>query len=129
MVTFKVDGREVEVDAKRVLTNDVTFQWESNPHNVRLWLIGNEYGVMGAVWADCEQDALDELVDADLGAGILIDESDADEECARLGNAGEPACLDNCRLEAVDLDKQTQRLLCAFAEARGAEADTLYDYF
>ncbi len=85
---------------------------------------------MGAVWADCEQDAFDELVDADLGGGLLVADADADEdedeECVRLGNAGEPANLDYAWIQLVHFDTARDcELLCRFAEARGANQDTL----
>ena len=126
MTLTTVDGNEIEVDEERVLANWVILPWEYNPHNVRPWVICNEYGYMGVVWASHESDALDELVDNDLGAGILIDEADADEESARLGNAGEPACLDYCGMSVVRLDPvKDVKVLCKFAEARGATAENL----
>jgi len=121
------DGREVSLPDERILTNDVTLECDFNPHNTRLWVIGNEFGALGAVWADCEQDALDELVDSDLGDGLLIDEADADEESARLGNASEPANLDYAWMATVKLDPAKDlKLMLAFAEARGAGQSTLY---
>ncbi len=66
-------AREVELEDERILCNDIILPFgEFNPHNVRLWVIGNEFGALGAVWASHEQDALDELVDADLGGGLLM---------------------------------------------------------
>jgi hypothetical protein len=73
-----------------------------NPHNMRPWLIGNEFGVLGIVYAHHEQDALDEMVDRDkLNSCLLSDEDalertdeDGNEDFARLGNAGEPFDLD-----------------------------------
>lgn len=119
-------ARSVELEPERILCNDIVLPWENHPHKVRLWVIGNEFGALGAVWADCEQDAFDELVDADLGQSLLVDEADADEECARLGNAGEPANLDNAWIQNVHWDKTRDcELLCRFAEARGSCADTL----
>lgn len=121
-----IDGHEVELNDDRILCNDITFPWGFNPHNTRLWIICNEYGALGAVWANNEQDALDTLVDENLGDALLIDEADADEECCRLGNAGEPANLDNCRIDQVRLDPALDcQLLCKFAEARGADCDNL----
>ena len=114
-----------ELSPERIACNDITLPGEYNPHNVRLWVVGNEYGALGAVWAGSEQDALDELVDQGLGDGLLIDEADADEETARLGNAGEPACLDYAWLRVVDLSPARWRLLVALAECRGLSADTL----
>lgn len=121
-------ARLVELEPERVLCNDVVLPWEFHPYKMRLWVIGNEFGALGAVWASNEQDALDELVDADLGAGLLIDEADADEDSARLGNAGEAANLDNAWLQIVRLDEALDcRLIAAFAEARGVSADNLDD--
>lgn len=123
-----IDGNEVELSDERILCNDITFPWGYNPHNTRLWLICNEYGALGAVWASCEQDALDTLVDENLGDGLLIDESDADDDSPRLGNAGEPANLDYCHMETVRLvPAHDCKLICRFAEARGAGADKLSD--
>lgn len=119
-------AREIELDPERVLCNDVRLPGESHPYNLQLWVIGNEFGALGAVWADCAQHALDELVDFGLGDGLLVDEDDADEDCARLGNAGEPANLDNCWMQTVCFDPARDwRLLCKFAEARGACVDNL----
>jgi hypothetical protein len=122
---------EIELDADRVLCNDVTLPGDSNPHNVRLWVIGNEYGALGAVWADCEQHALDTLVDKDLAGAMLLDPSDMEveelEEAPRAGNAGELLDLDHAWMQEVDLrlDGPNIGLLLAFAEARGAQYDTL----
>ena len=121
-------GGAVEIEPERVLCNDVTFAGEFNPHHTRLWVIGNEFGALGAVWAQCEQDALDELVDKGLGDGLLIDVKDADEETSFLGNAGEPADLTYCWMNEVDFKPERDwQLMIKFAEARGACADTLDD--
>jgi hypothetical protein len=119
---------QFELEPERILCNDVRLPGESHPYGLRLWVIGNEYGALGAVWADCEQDALDILVDEGLGDGLLIEEADADEDSARLGNAGEPANLDNAWLRTVVFEPARDwQLLCKFAEARGAAATTLDD--
>jgi len=127
----------VELEAERILCNDVVLPGESNPHKRRLWVVWNEYGALGAVWANNEEEALDELVDADLGKGLLVDadylaglSEEEREALAYLGNAGEAADLTNVGLEDVKLDpkhKKDLSLLLKFAEARGAGADTLDD--
>lgn len=126
-------ARAVELEAERVLCNDVVLPWERHPYNMRLWVIGNEFGALGAVWASNEQDALDELIDRDLGAALLIDEKDyaampedEREDVSHLGNAGEPCDLTNVWIQVVSFDKARDcELLCKFAEARGATQDTL----
>ena len=119
----------IELELDRILCNDVTLPGEFNPHDVRLWVVGNEFGALGAVWGG-EHDALDTLVDANLGDGLLIDEEDADDETPRLGNAGEPADLDHAWMREVRLTWQDDaKLIAAFSEARGSGADTLDDTY
>lgn len=127
-----IPTREIELEDERILCNDVVLpSGEFNPHNVRLWVIGNEFGALGAVWASHEQDALDELIDSSLGDGLLVDdtpENQEDEELARLGNAGELADLEHCWMQVVDFSIAVPgnvALLCRFAEARGAQQTTL----
>ena len=117
----------VKIDINRVLANNVIFDGEYNPHNVRLWLISNMHGYVAAVWSSCEQDALDEAVDADLMDSLAIDEADADEDTARLGNAGEPFDLTYCGVCALPQNEMSVGILMAFAEARGAGVNTLDD--
>lgn len=119
-------ARDIELTPERILANDVILPWERHPHGMKLWIIGNEFGALGAVWANHEQDAFDELIDSDLGGGLLIDEADADEETARLGNAGEPCDLTHAWIQAVAFDQSRDcQLLCRFAEARGQGSKTL----
>lgn len=118
---------EAELSDEKILCNNVVFPWEFNPHSVRLWAIGNEFGAVAAIWADCEQDALDTLVDEGLGDCFLVSEEDQKtategekEEWTHLGNAGEPCDLANAWIRPVRLSQSEDcQLLCAFAEARG----------
>lgn len=126
-------AREVELAPERILTNNVILPWDFNSHDARLFVVGNEFGAVGAVWADHEQEALDELIDKGLGDSFLISEADQaeateeeQEEWALLGNAGEPCNLDMAWVQVVRLDPaQDCLLLCLFAEARGNCADNL----
>lgn len=126
-IEIPLNGQMVDIDPARVLTNNVILPDEYNPHNVGLFVIFGAYGVLGAVWATSEGDALDELVDADLAGALLIEEEDADEEDQpRAGNASEPVDLTYCAIERVTFDPARDwKLLCRFAEARGAAADDL----
>lgn len=116
-------AREIELAPERILCNDVTLPWENNG-NTRLYVLGNEFGAMGAVWATNDQDALDELVDAELGDGILIEgEIEKDMEISYVGNHGKPADLTYLWIQFANLTDP--KLLCAFAEARGAGKNNL----
>jgi hypothetical protein len=122
-------SREIELENDRILCNDVHLpHCRINYHNVRLWVIGNEFGALCAVWASNEQDALDEACDAGLLAGLACEEpeNEDDDEVTRLGNAGEPHDLTYAWLQTVRLDgAQDWELIARFAEARGGCADTL----
>lgn len=122
-------ARSIELNADQILCNDITLPSDFNPHNTRLFVIGNEYGALGAVWASCEQDAFDTLLDEGLGQSFLLEESDIDseDEVTRLGNAGEPCNLDHAWMQEVDLSCTVQNipLLLMFAEAKGARVANL----
>lgn len=71
---------------------------EYNPHRVRPWVIGNEYGILAVAFGSCEQDAFDAAADEGHLAGLALDsetENEREEEndgegIMRLGNASEP---------------------------------------
>ena len=121
------------VDADRILTNDIVFDHESNPGKTHLWLCANSHGPMGAVWANSMEDALDELVDAELAGGIIVDPKDVArmseedlEHLARLGNNGQPCNLDDTYVEAVSMIPDRDiKLMLKLAEARGAGHNNL----
>ncbi len=129
-------AREVELETDRILCNDVIFPWEYNPHNVCLWIVGNEFGVLGAAWGN-EQDALDEMADADLLSSCANDEEHADHladdrhsecECTFLGNASEPYYLVNVWMQRVDLNAMDKKDCVILADARGRGQTTVYAY-
>ena len=130
---IKINEKEFNLEDENILANDVIFPWELNPHNVRLFLIGDEFGPICAIWASCLQDALDEMVDANLGDRFLINEEDIKDyekddlmdSITYLGNTSEPADLEELWTEEIDLGEQTIPLLCKFAEARGGCYDHL----
>lgn len=120
----------VELEPYRILCNDVQFPWEHSMRNPgpKLWVIGNEFGAMGAVWADCEQDALDELVNVGLAGGILLDKENQkpDDEATFAGNASEQIETEHLWMSTVVFDKVRDfDLILKFAEARSAGAENL----
>lgn len=135
-IALPIQGKEIEVDADRILCNDIVLPCDADyKQKSKLWVIWNEFGPMGAVWTNNDQDALDQLVDSNLAQGMLVDEDalrnmdeNDKEELAHLGNAGEA-----CDLTYVGIDHVTFRperdwkLMCRFAEARGAQVDRLGD--
>jgi hypothetical protein len=121
--------REFDVKDELVVTNDVMFPWEYNPHNVRPWLVVTSIGVLGLVWGSCEGDALDTLIDEDLGDSLILSEEDVKEWCADgredeicyAGNAGEPVDLTEVYIcEVILRPAEDIELIVALAEARGA---------
>jgi hypothetical protein len=62
-----------------------------NPHNMRPFIVGAEFGALAIVWAEHEQEALDAAVDGDKMDGYIIDnpdEEDYEDHCS-AGNASE----------------------------------------
>ena len=115
-----------DIDDKDILLNDVVLPQEFNPHNVRLWIIGHEFGAICAIWASCEQDAFDEMLDAGYEQ-FLVENPEEDQEYSYLGNAGEPCNLDYAWIEPVEFDfVRDYRTLIALAEARGAGQSVLW---
>lgn len=126
-------ARFVELEAYAILSNDVIFPWESNINKVNLYVAGNEFGPLGAAWADNENNALDELCDAGLLESFLMSreeieegEKDGNENWNYLGNSNHPANLDHMWIQTVKLDgPRDWELIASLAEARGACADNL----
>ena len=110
-----------DIDDKDVLINNAVLPQEFNPHNVR-----HEFGAICAIWASCEQDALDEMLDAGYEQ-FLVEEHEEDQDYSYLGNAGEPCNLDYAWITPVEFDfVRDYRTLIALAEARGAGQSVLW---
>jgi hypothetical protein len=68
-----------------------------NPHRVRAWIIGHEFGVLAIAYASHEQEALDFAVDAGLMDCMQLSDEDSQEAYdtgtdgayISAGNAGE----------------------------------------
>jgi hypothetical protein len=132
----KTDDR-VNLAADRILCNDVVLPGDTNPHRVGLWLIEGVYGPIAAVWASNEQDALDEAVDSELMEGYRLSDEDAadrtkgsgddaEEDFARLGNAGEPFDLNDVGMHKLawkDLPQDLQGAFVAAAEEGFSDVD------
>lgn len=123
-------GRSVELEDDRISvcgeSCGLAFHGQSGGS---LWVIGNEFGALGAVVADHEQEAFDTLCDRGLAAGLACDEPktpEEEEEITRLGNAGEPHDLTNAWIQRVDLDPARDiKLIVALAQADGAGVNFL----
>lgn len=123
---YTKSGACYDIDDKDILLNNVVLPQEFNPHNIRLWIIGHEFGAICAVWASCEQDAFDEMLDAGYEQ-FLVENPEEDQEYSCLGNAGEPCNLDYAWIEPVDFGfVRDYRTLIALAEARGAGQSVLW---
>ena len=111
------EGQAHELAENDILLNNVTMPGDYNPNNVRLWVIGHEYGPICAVWAPNEQEALDEMLDQGYLQFLVADEDfnetlDEQGHYAYLGNAGEPCDLSYAWIKPIVLDeKRDFRLL------------------
>jgi hypothetical protein len=82
---------------------------EYNPHNVRPWVIGHEHGAFAIAFASCEQDAIDEAIDAGKMDGMKVSDEDLatatddeHEDYLRGGNASEYFYQDYLWMEPLD---------------------------
>jgi hypothetical protein len=113
----------VALEDEKILCNNVTFPHEKG---ARLYAVGNEYGPLGAVWAHCDQEALSEAVDQDLGNAFVVSEKDATEDCRRVGNSGKLCNLEHAWAAEVELDPVWDfKLFLEFAEAKGEGRKTI----
>jgi hypothetical protein len=134
-----IPARKIELEGERIRMDCADAEpciYPGHRGNAGLYVVGNEYGALGAVWCSHEGDAIDALVDADLAGGILIDDEtlaamseEEREDVHYAGNAGEAVDLDHAWIQRVHIDgARDWRLIAAMAEATGANADTLGDY-
>lgn len=121
----------VELEGDSILLNDVNLpehiEHTFNPYNVKLWVIGNEYGALCAVWGSSEQDALDAAVDAGLLDSLMDEEQDYNNEALTpLGNAGELFDLDYVWIGEVEFDAARDiKLIVALVRESVEGKDTL----
>lgn len=109
---------------------------EYNPHHLRPWILHDSGFVVAIAFASNAQDALDEMVDANLLDAFQIDDADMDdyvvdpcpthkladfdidckacqdqgETCSRLGNANEPFDIEALSLIEVPATRWTPDL-------------------
>ncbi len=89
---------------------------EYNPHNVRAWAIGNEFGLLGVVVAAHEAESLDAAVDGAILDSMLMSPEDqetwivggheaawmAEELFTYAGNAGEAVWTEHLTIQEID---------------------------
>ena len=128
---FPQNPRYAQLEGENILLNDVNLpehiEHTFNPYNVKLWVIGNEYGALCAVWGSCEQDALDAAVDAGLLDSLMDEEQDYNNEALTpLGNAGELFDLDYVWMGKVEFDAARDiKLIVALVRESAEGKDTL----
>lgn len=109
VVTVKVRGMyDVQIsDADMVNPEAFIPRGEYNPHRVRPWLALDHGFPVGIVFADCEQDALDELADSgrldryQVAPEELGEYGEEEEGITRLGGASEPFDIQTMMLEEL----------------------------
>lgn len=83
---------EYTIDPEEDLVNpeDMIPYWESNPHQVRPWILHDAGFVVGVVFADCLQDALDEAADKDCLDRFQVAESEMKDYQTGTDSEGNP---------------------------------------
>ena len=127
--------RNVELPGRKILTNRVMLPRHidvantCNPHNVRLWVIGCEFGALCAVWARHEQEAFDEACDAGMLDCLMSEEQNyGDDSLTALGSAGELFDLEYTWIAPVEWQaKRDIKLILAIVRAVENQESTLYN--
>jgi len=135
---FAQNPRFAELEGNKISLNNVLLPKEIdadsayNPHRVRLWVIGHEFGAICAVWAGGEQDAFDEACDSGMLECLQVSEEqqNADvigaDEYAYLGNASEPHDLTHAWIAPVEWDAARDiQLIVAIVRASENQKDIL----
>lgn len=123
-VTYRHDNLEFSFSDSDIVDIDNWIpQEESNPHNVRPWLLHDHGLTLAVVFADSLQNAIDEAVDAgkldryQVAAADLSDYGETDEEQSErlsyLGNASEPFDIEN--LGYIELPNPPRSFVAQFA--------------
>lgn len=100
-------ARSWSVPEHRVLANDVVFPWEYDDRGVRAWVLWDQEGSLGLVWAPGSEEAFDLARDSGLFSADDVEEAQArslrelatcDARSAYMASVGAPrACLDHWR--------------------------------
>ena len=130
---FAYNPRNVELPGDKILTNNVILPRHIdvantyNPHNVRLLVIGNEFGALCAVWASHEQEAFDEACDAGMLDCLMAENQDyEDDSLTALGNASELFDLAHAWIAPVEWQAERDiKLILAMVRAVENQEDTL----
>jgi len=131
---FSQNPRFAELEGDKILANNVLLPREIdpdaayNPYNVRMFVIGHEFGPICAVWASSEQEALDEAVDQNMLDCLMEKDQNPedDEDLTRLGNAGELFDLTHAWIADVEWHPLRDiKLIVCLIRASENQRDTL----
>ena len=130
---FNQTPRFAEIEADGILLDNAQLPAEIdasdryNPQNIRLWAVGHEFGALCAVFAGCEQYALDQAVDLHQLDCLLADDQEYDNETLTpLGNASELFDLSHAWIAEVEFDARRDiQLIVAIVKARAECLDNL----
>ena len=125
---FNVNGYDMQFsDTDVVNPLDFVPAGETNYRNSRPWLLHDQGFTLAVVFASCEQDAVDEAVDAGklnrfmIAEGDMADYGDEGEGIAYLGNAGEPFDIES--LGIIELPNPAYSFAAMFMATRKAEEE------
>jgi hypothetical protein len=130
---FSSCPRFAELEGEKILCNDVNLPAmidpdnRYNPHRIRLWIIGHEFGAICAVFAGSAQDALDNACDLNMLDCLMAETQDYDDSSLTpLGNASELFDLTYAWTGEVEFDAARDiHLIVKLVRAQAEGADTL----
>lgn len=123
----------VDLEGDKILLNDVMLpthidrENSYNPNDIKLYVIGHEFGAICAVWAGYTQEAFDNAVDCNMLDCLMSEEQDYDDESLTpLGNASELFDLSYAWIAQVEFDPARDiQLIVAIVRGSENQQDTL----
>lgn len=105
------DGNVYQLESYQIHVNDLALPGLYNPHKVKMFIVGNEYGPLCALWAS-ESELFDTLIDLGCGEAFVVSEEDLEDyrledgsyDVSYCGNDSSPCDLSNAWYEEVDFD-------------------------
>jgi len=130
---FASAPRTVDVESDLICPDEAQFPAsidptnQYNPHNVRAFVIGHEFGALCMVFSSNAQDAMDEACNKGFIDRLMSEEQDYDDESLTpLGNAGELFDLSMAWCGKVEWDAARDiGLIVAIVRAHAAGEDCL----
>ena len=122
--SVELEGDKINCD-NAMLPASIDIASRYNPHDVKMYVIGHEFGAICSVFASHEQEALDNACDAGLIDCLMSEDQDYDDESLTpLGNASELFDLSHAWIAKVEFkpERDIQLIVSIIRAHAGGES-------